>query len=323
MIIAEEMDADWSKVRVEQLPFGIVRAADGTFTWKYGEQGAGGSTNIPDAWADLRHAGARVRQVLLAAAAKRWNVPITELHTEPGIVKHADGRTISYGELAPLAATLPLPTEQPPLKDPKQWRILGTRTRVVDTEDIVTGRARYGIDSTHPRRPDRSDHALPDIRRRAENRSTPPRQRKSPASATSLHCQARSTASRSRRTWPPALLSLPTTLGPRCKANAPSRSNGRPALTPRNPPQASMRSVPNCSRAPAPEPATMATSTPHVPQPRRSSRQTYRIPFVSHSPLEPQNACVDVRKDSVFIVAPLQMPGGASRIAAQLTASIA
>ena len=145
MIIAEEMDADWSKVRVEQLPFGIVRAADGTFTWKYGEQGAGGSTNIPDAWADLRHAGARVRQVLLATAAKRWNVPVTELHTEPGIVKHADGRTISYGELAPLAATLPLPTDQPPLKDPKQWRILGTRTRVVDTEDIVTGRARYGI----------------------------------------------------------------------------------------------------------------------------------------------------------------------------------
>src|SRR4030095_16152865 len=145
MIIAEEMDADWSKVRVEQLPFGIVRAADGTFTWKYGEQGAGGSTNIPDAWADLRHAGARVRQVLLAAAAKRWNVPVTELHTEPGIVKHADGRSISYGELAPLAATLPLPTEQPPLKDPKQWRILGTRTRVVDTEDIVTGRARYGL----------------------------------------------------------------------------------------------------------------------------------------------------------------------------------
>jgi len=61
MIIAEEMDADWSKVRVEQLPFGIVRAADGTFTWKYGAQGAGGSTNIPDAWADLRYAGARGR----------------------------------------------------------------------------------------------------------------------------------------------------------------------------------------------------------------------------------------------------------------------
>ena len=75
MIIAEEMDADWSKVRVEQLPFGIVRAADGTFTWKYGAQGAGGSTNIPDAWADLRHAGARVRHVLLAAAAQALERP--------------------------------------------------------------------------------------------------------------------------------------------------------------------------------------------------------------------------------------------------------
>ena len=72
------------------------------------------------------------------------------LHTEPGVVKHTDGRSIGYGDLASLAATLPLPTEQPPLKDPKQWRILGTRTRVVDTEDIVTGRARYGLDATMP-----------------------------------------------------------------------------------------------------------------------------------------------------------------------------
>jgi isoquinoline 1-oxidoreductase beta subunit len=95
MIIAEEMDADWSKVRVEQLPFGIVRAPDGTFTWKYGEQGAGGSTNIPDAWADLRHTGARVRQVLLAAAGKHWNAPVSDLHTEPGVVKHKDGRILS------------------------------------------------------------------------------------------------------------------------------------------------------------------------------------------------------------------------------------
>jgi isoquinoline 1-oxidoreductase subunit beta len=71
MIIAEEMDADWSKVRVEQLPLGIVRGTDTPFTWKYGPQGAGGSTNIPDAWADLRHAGARVRHVLVAAAAKQ------------------------------------------------------------------------------------------------------------------------------------------------------------------------------------------------------------------------------------------------------------
>ena len=107
MIIAEEMDADWSKVRVEQLPFGIVRAADGPFAWKYGEQGAGGSTNIPDAWADLRHAGARVRQVLLAAAAKHWNVPVGELHTEPGIVKHTDGRSIGYGDLAPTRGDTP------------------------------------------------------------------------------------------------------------------------------------------------------------------------------------------------------------------------
>lgn len=58
MIIAEEMDADWSRVRVEQLPLGVVKNADGSFAWKYGPQGAGGSTSIPDAWADLRQVGA-------------------------------------------------------------------------------------------------------------------------------------------------------------------------------------------------------------------------------------------------------------------------
>lgn len=318
MIIAEEMDADWSKVRVEQMPFGIVRAADGTFTWKYGEQGAGGSTNIPDAWADLRHAGARVRHVLLAAAAKRWNVPVSELHTEPGVVKHADGRSISYGDLAPLAATLPLPTEQPPLKDPKQWRILGTRTRVVDTEDIVTGRARYGIDSTMPgaltaviTRCPTFDGELKSFDATAAKKipgvrdviALPGPKHGEPITAN----LAPGVAVIADNTWAALqgqrALKIEWTPGP----YATESSAGLDAQC-----EQLFKGTGTRARNDGDFDAARAAAA-------RVIEATYRIPFVSHAPLEPQNACVDVRKDSVHIVAPLQMPGGASRIAAQLT----
>jgi isoquinoline 1-oxidoreductase beta subunit len=318
MIIAEEMDADWSKVRVEQMPFGLVRAADGTFTWKYGEQGAGGSTNIPDAWADLRHAGARVRQVLLAAAAKRWNVPVSELHTEPGVVKHTDGRSISYGDLAPLAATLPLPTEQPPLKDPKQWRILGTRTRVVDTEDIVTGRARYGIDSTMPgaltaviTRCPTFDGELKSFDATAAKKipgvrdviALPGPKHGEPITAN----LAPGIAVIADNTWAALqgqrALKIEWTPGPYATESSASLDAQCEQLFKGTGTRARNDGDFDAARAAA----------------ARVIEATYRIPFVSHAPLEPQNACVDVRKDSVHIVAPLQMPGGASRIAAQLT----
>jgi isoquinoline 1-oxidoreductase subunit beta len=318
MIIAEEMDADWSKVRVEQMPFGIVRAADGTFTWKYGAQGAGGSTNIPDAWADLRHAGARVRQVLLTAAAKHWNAPVSELHTEPGAVKHKDGRRLSYGELAPLAATLPLPTDQPPLKDPKQWRILGTRTRVVDTEDIVTGRARYGIDSTMPgaltaviTRCPTFDGELKSFDATAARKipgvrdvfALPGPKHGEPITAN----LAPGVAVIADNTWAALqgqrALKIEWTPGPFATESSAALDAQCTEL---------LKGTGTRVRNDGDFDAARAAAAQVI-------EATYRIPFVSHAPLEPQNACVDVRKDSVLIVAPLQMPGGASRIAAQLT----
>jgi isoquinoline 1-oxidoreductase beta subunit len=318
MIIAEEMDADWSKVRVEQMPFGIVRAADGTFTWKYGAQGAGGSTNIPDAWADLRHAGARVRQVLLTAAAKHWNAPVSELHTEPGAVKHKDGRRLSYGELAPLAATLPLPTDQPPLKDPKQWRILGTRTRVVDTEDIVTGRARYGIDSTMPGaltaviiRCPTFDGELKSFDATAARKipgvrdvfALPGPKHGEPITAN----LAPGVAVIADNTWAALqgqrALKIEWTPGPFATESSAALDAQCTEL---------LKGTGTRVRNDGDFDAARAAAAQVI-------EATYRIPFVSHAPLEPQNACVDVRKDSVLIVAPLQMPGGASRIAAQLT----
>ena len=322
MIIAEEMDADWSKVRVEQLPLGIIKGTDTPVTWKYGPQGAGGSTNIPDAWADLRHAGARVRHVLLAAAAKHWNVPVGDLHTRPGVVKHADGRSIGYGELAPLAATLPLPTDNPPLKDPKQYRIIGTSTRVVDTEDIVTGRARYGLDSTLPgaltavitRCPtfdgelksfDATEaKKIPGVR---DVIALPGPKHGEPITAN----LAPGVAVIADNTWAALrgqrALKIEWTPGPYAAESSASLDAQCAQL---------FKGTGTRARNDGDFDAARAAAS-------RVIEATYRVPFVSHAPLEPQNACVDVRKDSVLIVAPMQMPGGASRIAGSSPVSIA
>jgi len=147
MLVAEELDVEWSSVSIEQMPLGIVKTADG-FAWKYGGQGAGGSTAVTDNWEFLREVGATARQMLIAAAAQQWDVPPASCHTEAGMVFcDARGDRINYSELAPAAAKLPVPEEKPAFKDPSAYRIIGKPTRVVDAQDIVTGKARFGIDT--------------------------------------------------------------------------------------------------------------------------------------------------------------------------------
>src|SRR5688500_14244815 len=94
MLIAEELDVRWDQVRVEQLPYGIMAGKEpGKFVGRYGGQGAGGSTNIPDGWTELREAGAQIRLLLVAAAAKLWEADATRLTTCDASVSHPDGRS--------------------------------------------------------------------------------------------------------------------------------------------------------------------------------------------------------------------------------------
>ncbi|HEY4380370.1 MAG TPA: molybdopterin cofactor-binding domain-containing protein [Acidobacteriaceae bacterium] len=142
MMIAEELDADWSKVRVEQ--------AD--LEDHFGGQSAGGSTSTQGNYLPMRRLGAACRQTLVATAAKRWGVAETECTTAPSRVLHAkSGRSFEYGELAEDACKLAPPsTDSLKLKDPKDFRIMGKPQPNVDNHAIVTGKPLFGIDCKVP-----------------------------------------------------------------------------------------------------------------------------------------------------------------------------
>jgi len=136
MIVAEELDVDWQNVLVEQA---------GLNTEKYTRQIAGGSQSIRQGWQSLRMAGATARKMLIDAAAEKLQLPANEFSTDNGIIKHQSGKSISFGEVASLAATLEVP-EEVELKDPANFKIIGHSKKNVDAKKIVTGQPLYGLD---------------------------------------------------------------------------------------------------------------------------------------------------------------------------------
>lgn len=137
MILAEELDVDWDKVRVEQGHFSTER---------FQRQGVGGSQSIRQGWTPLRTAGATARLLLVTAAAQTWNVPPSEITTYSGIIEHkGSGKKAHFGEMASLASTLPVP-EKVTLKEVKDFKIIGTSKKNVELEKIITGKPLFGID---------------------------------------------------------------------------------------------------------------------------------------------------------------------------------
>ncbi len=174
MVLAEELDADWTKLVIEQspidkiygnvatvvdgLPFhpddhGTLKAVVSWLTAKtmreVGVMMTGGSSSIKDLWLPMREAGASARAMLIGAAAAQWKVPAAECSTSAGKVMHTSGKSATYGELAALAAQQPVPTK-PALKDPANFKLIGQPMRRMEAASKLDGSARFAIDANPP-----------------------------------------------------------------------------------------------------------------------------------------------------------------------------
>ena len=145
-LVAEELDCDWSRVRVEYVDSNEQHRRKRL----WGPMAAARSASIRESQQVLRSAGAAARGMLIAAAAQAWNVPPDECSTANGVITHrANGRRTTYGRVAAAAGKLPAP-KQPALKARKDWKLAGKPLARIDIPDIVTGEARYGIDARLP-----------------------------------------------------------------------------------------------------------------------------------------------------------------------------
>jgi isoquinoline 1-oxidoreductase beta subunit len=146
-LVAEELEADWSTIRFEFAPndaklynnllFGPVMAT-------------GGTTSMANSWEQMRKVGAAARMMLVEAAATKWNVPAAEIKVEKGVISHApSGRRASFGELAPDAMRVPVPSNVP-LKAAKDWKLIGSRVPRLDSPGKTTGTATFALDIRRP-----------------------------------------------------------------------------------------------------------------------------------------------------------------------------
>jgi isoquinoline 1-oxidoreductase beta subunit len=139
-ILADELDCDWNCVRTEFAP--VDPSCYGPM------QGVFGSTSIRTQWMPLRKAGATMRRMLMEAAAQKWNIDVTQVRTEQGFLL-ANGQRISYGSVAAAAEKLAVPADVQ-LKDAKDFRLIGTSAKRLDTRDKISGATKFGIDAEVP-----------------------------------------------------------------------------------------------------------------------------------------------------------------------------
>jgi len=145
-ILADELDADWTRVRVESAPADVKLYANLLF----GMQGTGGSSGIANSWPQLRDAGAKARAMLVTAAANQWHAPVAEVTVEKGIVYHRpSNRLASFGSLVKSASALPVPASVQ-LKDPKDFTLIGAKPARVDIPAKCDGTALFTLDVEMP-----------------------------------------------------------------------------------------------------------------------------------------------------------------------------
>jgi isoquinoline 1-oxidoreductase beta subunit len=317
MLVAEELDVDWRKVSVRQMPLGIVRTADG-YAWKYGGQGVGGSTGLTSNWQFMREVGAVARAQLVRAASERLGVAESKCSTEPGFVVCASaGERIPYGALVSDAARLPMPDTVPSLKHFDDYRIVGRHMPTVDALDIVTGRARYGIDTMQPEMRYAVIARAPVLNATVKSFDASQALQvegvlkvipiEGPAPGEPYHVLASGVAVVATSTW--AAMKGREALHIEWH-ESPNATDSSARFWAEN--EAMLQGKGQVVLDDGDFDAAMAAAD-------RTIVRRYRVPFVSHAPLEPQNCYVHVEEGRCHVIAPTQMPAGASRAANVVT----
>ena len=294
MIVAEELDVDWKNVIIEQA------ALD---TDKYTRQVAGGSGSVRSSWDPFRQAGATGRQMLVNAAADKWKVAPSTCTTEAGMVHHKDsGKKISYGDLVEKAATMPVPKDVK-LKDPKSFKIIGTRIGNYDTKAIITGKQKYGIDTKREGmlyatiiRPPAFGQTLESFNQDAV------RKYQGIKDVVSFDNKI---AVLGRSTW--EVMQAARSIKPVWKddgtleSTADYKANFNKTLE--QLPKESKRKDGNIKKG-------LAAGT-------KTFEATFECPFIPHNPMEPMNFFADVKADSVELYGPIQLPDKARNTIAE------
>ncbi len=295
MIVAEELDADWSKVKVVQAPLDTV---------KFDRQATGGSGAIPHSWKRLRNAGASARYLLVAAAAKRWNVEATECTTSNGFVMYAKtGKKLSYGELAEDASKIALPAEVP-LKNRKDFKIIGTAVRNVENKKIITGKGIFGLDFY------REGMVFAMIQRPpafgTKIKSVDATAAKAMPGIIDVVTFKNNVAIVGKSTWEIMKARTAVTVEYEKDGNIESTSDHNQILT---------SLLDNGKTTVRRKDGDVETAFKNA---AKIIKSEYQCPFIPHNAMEPMNFFADVRPDGVELVGPTQTPASARQATAKL-----
>lgn len=300
-LIAEELEVGLDQVVIEHAPADDKRYANPML----GFQVTGGSTSVPANWKPLREAGATARTLLITAAANQWGVPASSCKADKGVVSHPEsGKRAGYGELADAAAQLPMP-ETVALKDPREFKLIGTPAKRTDTPDKVNGKAVFGIDA----RPEGVKVAAvmlcPIVGGTLD--SVDP----APAMAVKGVRQVLRTDN--------SVAVVADHMGAARKALAMLQVKWNGGENANVSSESMLKNIMAASMEPGLEVKNEGNAKEALAKSAKKIEAVYQVPFLAHACLEPVNCTVHVRKDGCDLWLGIQVPARAKAVAAKIT----